>query len=43
MEIRKTKQERDTKSKIGMKIEEEMKERESLCDGFEKRSTPLGV
>ena len=43
METRKTKQEHDTKSKNGMTMEEQMKEGESLCDGFEKWNTPLGV
>ena len=43
METRKTKQEHDTKSKIGMTMEEQMKERKNLCDGFEKWNTPLGV
>ena len=43
MEIRKTKQEHDTKSKNGMAMEEQMKEGEILCDGFEKWNMPLGV
>ena len=43
METRKTKQEHDTQSKNGMTMEEQMKEGESLCDGFEKWNTPLGV
>ena len=43
METRKPKQEHDIKSKNGMKVEEQMKEGENLCDGFEKWNTPLGV
>ena len=38
-----TKQEHNTKSKNGMTMEEEMKEGESLCDGFEKWNMPLEV
>ena len=43
METRKTKKEHDTKSKNGMTMDEQMKEGESLCDGFEKWNMPLGV
>ena len=43
METRKTKQEHEKKIKNEMTMEEQMKEGENLCDGFEKWNTPLGV